>query len=55
MLLADYGLMQTPCTDDPNLVVIDGPDVSVICAEPNDMVGPGTYTVDFSTLTLESV
>ncbi|HEV3155854.1 MAG TPA: hypothetical protein VGZ00_00740 [Candidatus Baltobacteraceae bacterium] len=54
-LLNDYGLTQVPCSDDPSLVVIDGPNGSVLCAYPNDMVASGTYTVDFSTLTLESV
>jgi hypothetical protein len=53
-LLNDYGLTQTSCNAD-NLVVIDGPDGSVICAFPNNLVGPGTYTVDPTTLTLESV
>jgi len=53
-LLSDYGLTQTSCNAD-NLVVIDGPDGSVICAFPNNLVGPGTYTVDPVTLTLESV
>jgi len=52
-LLANYQLTQTPCGP-PNLVVIYGPDNSVICAYPNDLVGPGTYSVDPSTLTLSS-
>ncbi|MGH7715009.1 MAG: hypothetical protein ACREML_03325 [Vulcanimicrobiaceae bacterium] len=52
-LLADYGLQQTPCGP-PNLVVIWGPDDSVICAFPNAMVGPGNYQLDPSTLTLVS-
>lgn len=52
-LLSDYGLTQTDCNAD-NLVVIDGPDGSVICAYPNSVVAPGTYFVDPSTLTLES-
>jgi hypothetical protein len=50
-LLADYELQQTPCGP-PNLVVIWGPDNSVICAIPNDTVGPGDYQVDPSTFTL---
>ena len=51
-LLQDYGLTQTPCGP-PNLVVIWGPDAnSVICAFPNQMVAPGNYDVDPSTLTL---
>ncbi len=50
-LLDDYGLQQTQCGP-PNLVVIWGPDNSVICALPNDSVAPGNYEVDPSTLTL---
>lgn len=52
-LLADYGLQQTPCGP-PDLVVIWGPDNSVICAYPNAMVAPGNYQLDPSTLTLVS-
>jgi len=52
-LLADYNLYQTPCGP-PNLVVIWGPDNSVICAVPNAQVGPGNYEVDPETFTLIS-
>ncbi|MGP6156296.1 MAG: hypothetical protein ACLPYS_01960 [Vulcanimicrobiaceae bacterium] len=52
-LLANYQLQQTPCGP-PDLVVIWGPDNSLICAIPNGTVGPGEYDVDPSTLTLES-
>jgi len=52
-LLQNYGLQQTPCGPD-NLVVIWGPDNSVICAFPNDTVGPGNYDLDPTTLTLVS-
>ena len=52
-LLQDYGLQQTPCGP-PGLVVIWGPDNSVICAFPNDSVGPGNYQVDPATFTLVS-
>jgi hypothetical protein len=52
-LLANYQLTQTPCGP-PDLVVIWGPDSSLICAFPNDMVGPGEYDIDPSTLTLVS-
>ena len=52
-VLADYGLQQTPCGP-PNLVVIWGPDNSVVCAFPNAMVAPGNYQIDPSTLTLVS-
>jgi hypothetical protein len=50
-LLANYQLTQTPCGP-PNLVVIFGPDNSVICAAPNDQVAPGEYDLDPSTLSL---
>jgi hypothetical protein len=53
VLLANYGLTQTPCGA-PGLVVIFGPDNSVICARPNDLVGPGNYDLDSSDLTLVS-
>jgi len=52
-LLADYALQQTPCGP-PGLVVIWGPDNSVICAFPNDQIGSGNYQVDPATLTLIS-
>jgi len=52
-LLQDYGLQQTPCGP-PDLVVIWGPDNSVICAVPNSTVGPGNYTVDPETFSLVS-
>jgi hypothetical protein len=52
-LLQNYGLQQTECGP-PNLVVIWGPDNSVICAYPNDMVGPGNYELDPTTLTIVS-
>ncbi|HTV73292.1 MAG TPA: hypothetical protein VME66_06295 [Candidatus Acidoferrales bacterium] len=52
-LLDNYGLTQTPCGPE-NLVVIWGPDNSVICAYPNNVVSPGNYEVDPSTLTLVS-
>jgi hypothetical protein len=50
-LLQDYGLQQTQCGPS-NLVVIWGPDNSVVCAFPNDSVAPGNYEVDPSTFTL---
>ena len=52
-LLQNYGLTQTACGQ-PNLVVIWGPDNSVICAFPNNTVAPGQYTIDPATLTLVS-
>ncbi|MGC9992234.1 MAG: hypothetical protein ABSD52_07565 [Candidatus Cybelea sp.] len=53
-LLVDYGLTQTECGP-PNLVVIWGPNNSVICAYPNDLVSPGNYELDPATLTLQSL
>ncbi len=53
ILLQNYGLTQTPCGP-PDLVVIFGPDNSLICAYPNDQVGPGEYDMDPSTLSLVS-
>jgi len=52
-LLQDYGLQQTSCGP-PDLVVIWGPDNSVICALPNNNVGPGNYSVDPETFSLVS-
>lgn len=53
-LLVDYGLTQTQCGP-PNLVVIWGPDNSVICAYPNDLVSAGHYELDPATLSLQSL
>jgi hypothetical protein len=50
-LLADYGLEQTQCGP-PNLVVIWGPNNSVICALPDADVAPSNYQVDPATFTL---
>ena len=52
-VLQDYGLTQTQCGP-PNLVVIWGPDDSVICAYPNNLVAPGNYELDPATLTIVS-
>ncbi len=52
-LLQSYNLTQTNCAQ-PDLVVIYGPTDSVICAYPSDLVGPGSYVVDPSGLTLTS-
>jgi hypothetical protein len=52
-LLQNYGLTQTDCSED-DLVIIYGPDNSLICAYPNQTVGPGNYTVDPTGLTLQS-
>jgi len=53
-LLQAYDLTQTACGP-PGLVVIWGPDDSVICATPNQYVAAGLYQMDPSTLTLESL
>jgi hypothetical protein len=50
-LLASYKLTQTKCGP-PNLVVIWGPNNSVICAHPNSEVKAGNYGVDSATLQL---
>ena len=52
-LLASYKLTQTQCGP-PNLVVIFGPNDSVICAKPNQLVAAGHYSVDPTTLTIVS-
>lgn len=52
-LLSNYHLTQTQCGP-PNLVVIHGPNDSLICANPNDLVSAGTYSIDSSNLTLVS-
>jgi hypothetical protein len=50
-LLQAYGLTQTKCGG-KDLVVIWGPEDSVICASPNATVPAGTYGLDSQTLTL---
>ncbi|MGC1380652.1 MAG: hypothetical protein WA814_06465 [Candidatus Baltobacteraceae bacterium] len=52
-LLASYQLTQTPCGP-PSLVVIYGPNNSVICAHPNNLVAAGNYSLDSKTLTIVS-
>jgi hypothetical protein len=52
-LLSSYRLTQTPCGP-PNLVVIYGPNSSVICAQPNQLVAAGNYSVNSSNLTIVS-
>jgi hypothetical protein len=52
-LLSSYHLTQTPCGSS-NLVVIYGPNNSVICAYPNNLVAAGNYSVNSQTLTLVS-
>ena len=50
-LLANYQLQQVQCGP-PGLVVIYGPNNSVICANPNNLVAAGTYNLDTETLSL---
>lgn len=52
-LLSSYNLTQTQCGP-PNLVVIYGPNNSVICAYPNNLVSAGNYSVNSQTLTIVS-
>lgn len=52
-LLQNYGLAQTQCGP-PNLVVIWGPNNSVICAYPNNLVASGNYELDPTTLAIAS-
>ncbi|MBV9332776.1 MAG: hypothetical protein JO146_02090 [Candidatus Eremiobacteraeota bacterium] len=52
-LLSSYSLTQTQCGP-PNLVVIYGPNNSVICAYPNNLVSAGNYSVNSQTLTIVS-
>jgi hypothetical protein len=52
-LLNNYELTQTPCG--PNgLVVIFGPDDSVICAQPNHLVHAAAYDLDAQQLSIVS-
>ncbi|MCH9056373.1 hypothetical protein L5220_10755 [Synechococcus sp. PCC 6716] len=53
-LLSSYSLVQVPChsTNTANLVVIRGPEGSVICAQPTATVPSGVYIVDPETLSL---
>jgi hypothetical protein len=52
-LLQNYQLQQVQCGP-PGLVVIFGPNNSVICANPNNLVAPGNYGLDATQLTLVS-
>jgi hypothetical protein len=52
-LLTSYQLTQTPCGP-AGLVVIYGPNSSVICAHPNQLVAAGNYSVNSSNLTIVS-
>jgi hypothetical protein len=52
-LLKNYSLTQTTCEAE-DIVVIYGPQNSVICAYPNQYVAAGTYDLDPSKLTITS-
>ncbi|MGB8798238.1 MAG: hypothetical protein WCC70_11860 [Candidatus Aquilonibacter sp.] len=52
-LLQSYHLTQTACGP-PGLVVIYGPNNSAICADPNNLVSAGNYSVNSQTLTIVS-
>ncbi len=52
-LLSNYGLQQVQCGP-PGLVVMYGPNNSVICANPNGTVAAGNYDIDSQTLSLVS-
>jgi hypothetical protein len=49
--LTSYNLTQVKCGP-PNLVVVYGPENSVICANPNDKVAAGEYNLNTETLAL---
>ncbi|HXP92382.1 MAG TPA: hypothetical protein VN905_02865 [Candidatus Binatia bacterium] len=49
--LSNYQLRQVECGP-PNLVVVWGPENSVICAAPNHLVSAGEYDLDTAQLTL---
>ena len=53
-VLTSYGLTQTQCGPQ-GLVVIFGPENSVICAQPNATVAAGEYQLDTTNLTIVSL
>jgi hypothetical protein len=52
--LTSYHLTQTQCGG-PGLVVVYGPENSVVCAQPNSYVGEGAYRLDVNTLALNPI
>lgn len=52
--MSSYGLVQVKCGA-PNLVVVYGPEKSVICANPNDKVPAGEYQLNSETLALTAM
>ncbi|WP_460194287.1 hypothetical protein [Thermosynechococcus sp. FA-CM-4201] len=51
-LLSSYKLVQVPCTNASDVVVILGPADSVICAQPTAAVPAGVYTINVANLAL---
>jgi len=51
-MLANYGLTQTQCSNEGNLVVVFGPENSIICAQPNATVAAGQYELNTDDLTI---
>ena len=52
--LSSYQLTQTQCGGE-GLVVVYGPENSVVCATPNANVGAGAYRLDVNTLALNPI
>ncbi len=52
--LSNYGLQQVQCGP-PGLVVVYGPENSVICANPNGTVAAGSYQLSPDTLSITSM
>lgn len=53
-VLKNYGLTQTQCSSSSGLVVIHGPQNSLVCANPNSTVAAGDYDLDVTNLTIVS-
>lgn len=52
-MLQAYKLQQVECKSE-GVVVIYGPENSVVCATPNDIVAAGTYDLNVDDLTIYS-
>jgi hypothetical protein len=52
--LSNYQLVQVECGP-PNLVNVYGPENSVICANPNNLVSAGNYNLDTASLSLTPI
>jgi hypothetical protein len=53
-VLASYELTQAQCGPPTSVVVIQGPNNSVVCANPNARVAAGIYDLDVQNLTITS-